>query len=82
MITLLPLRPVALVDLLYMDATVPSEACLTTVERDRLNHPRLLRPSEAVVLSVVLMTLLVADRTKPNSSTVPSKVTNKAAVTI
>jgi hypothetical protein len=80
-ITLLLLRPVALVDPPFMVVTVPWEAYLTMAGLDRPNHPKLLKLLEEVVPLGVLMMHLVAGHTKAklSSTTAPSKETNKAA---
>ena len=82
MIMLHPPQLVALVDLLFMVATVPSEVYLTTAGLDLLNRLRLHKPSEEAALLVALMMLLGVDHTKDNSRTVPNKAVNKVAVTI
>jgi len=84
-ITLLLLRLVASEDLLFTAVTVHLEVYPIMAVLDLLSHPKLPKHSEEAVLSVVL-TMPLAEETptkvKANSITVPSKATNKVAVTI
>jgi len=84
-IMLLPLRLVASEDLLFMVVTVHLEVYPIMAVQDRLSHPKLPKHSEEAVLSLVL-TMPLAEEThtkvRANNITVPSKTTNKVAVTI
>jgi hypothetical protein len=84
-ITLLPLQLVASEDLLFMVVTVHLEVYPIMAVLDRLSHLKLPKRLEEAALSVVLTMRLAEEahtKVKVNSITVPSKATNKVAVTI